>query len=102
MIPIAGIAPLNGWKQVGAPHWSFLEQHEFSAEGGQLVHRTNGALRATVPPEGFADYLKLWPEAEPIVRAISGPAPKSASEGTEDPPAVQAGAAGADDEGSAG
>ena len=76
MLPITGYAPLNGWRQVGAPHWAYTEAHTFEASAkGELVHSTNGELRAVIPPEGFAGYLELWPMAQPIVDAITGKAP---------------------------
>lgn len=77
-LPIVGIAPLNGWRQIGAPHWTNMEQHTFEAVKGQLVHSTDGMVRAIVPPEGFADYLKTWPEAAPIVEQITKPAAPAA------------------------
>lgn len=77
MLPITGVAPLNGWRQVGAPHWALLENHTFEASPeGELVHYSDGRLRAVVPPEGFADYLEAWPMAQPIVDGITGKAPE--------------------------
>src|SRR5574341_318935 len=64
-IPIVGIAPLNGWRQVGAPHWIVMGQHRFEAtRDHQLAHYTDDVLRAVVPPEGWAEYVKLWPDAQ--------------------------------------
>jgi hypothetical protein len=78
MLPITGYAPLNGWKQTGAPHWSTLEAHTFEASPkGELLHYTNGVLRASIPAEGFEGYLEAWPEAQPIVAAITGKKPAS-------------------------
>jgi hypothetical protein len=71
-LPITGYAPLNGWRQVGAPHWSFMEAHTFeSSPKGELLHFTNGELRATVPPEGFAEFCAAWPMAQPIVDQVT-------------------------------
>ena len=49
-----------------------LCNHEFRAESGCLVHETDGNLRAVVPPEGFADFVKAWPDAAPIVAQLTG------------------------------
>ena len=70
-IPIVGYAPLNGWRQVGAPHWMHMSAQMFEAtKDGQLRHSSDGELRAVVPPEGWDDYLALWPEAQPIVDSL--------------------------------
>lgn len=70
-----GIAPLNGWKQTGAAHWTVLEQHRFSAgPDGQLLHYTDELLRAAVPPEGWDDYLRAWPEAADLIGQLRRPA----------------------------
>jgi hypothetical protein len=62
-----------------------MEQHRFEASSkGELLHFTGAALRATVPPEGFKDYCLAWPEAQPIVDAITRPAPKVIPELTVD------------------
>lgn len=68
MIEVACVSPLNGWKQVGAPHWTRLEQHVFGATpDGQLAHYTDSALRCVVPPEGWEDYCRMWPDAQAVV-----------------------------------
>jgi hypothetical protein len=75
MLAIAGIAPLNGWKQVGAVHWPQLHQHAFDMVGGELHHFTDGELRAVVPPEGWDGYMEAWPECASLVneaRHIAG------------------------------
>ncbi|HYS77051.1 MAG TPA: hypothetical protein VEM38_13235 [Burkholderiales bacterium] len=73
-LPIVGYAPLNGWRQIGAPHWSIIMPHRFEAtKDGQLAHFTDDQLRATVPPEGWDDYLAAWPEAQPIVDRLRNP-----------------------------
>jgi predicted transglutaminase-like cysteine proteinase len=46
----------------------------FAGADGQLMHEIDGRLRATVPPEGWADYVKDWPEAADIVSALTKPA----------------------------
>jgi len=38
---------------------------------GQLAHYTDDTLRATVPPEGWADYVKAWPDAQVAIDAIN-------------------------------
>lgn len=95
VLDVATVAPLNGWKQLGAAHWIGLDQHRFSASAdGQLEHYTGESLRAVVPPEGWADYVKLWPEAQAIVDQLTiAPAKKKkgAATGSEAPPAAQAG-----------
>lgn len=40
---------------------------------GTLVHYTDGNLRATIPPEGWDDYLKDWPEAQAVVDSLRLP-----------------------------
>ena len=42
--------------------------HTFDVSGDkQLVHYINDTLRATVPPEGWDEYCKTYPEARDIV-----------------------------------
>lgn len=49
--------------------------HTFSTtRDGQLQHEIDGYLRATVPPEGWADYVRDWPDAADIVAAMTKPA----------------------------
>lgn len=40
---------------------------------GQLQHFTDNNLRATVPPEGWADYCAAYPEAQDIVDELTKP-----------------------------
>jgi hypothetical protein len=40
---------------------------------GQLQHLIDNNLRATVPPEGWADYVREWPEAAEIVDSLIKP-----------------------------
>lgn len=48
-----------------------LADHLFTtSDDGQLVHIVDGRLRATVPPEGWADYLREWPEAGGVVDSL--------------------------------
>jgi hypothetical protein len=50
-----------------------LAVHEFvGTDDGLLVHYIDGTLRATVPPEGQADYCEHWPDAAPIVKVLMG------------------------------
>lgn len=102
VLDVATIAPLNGWKQLGAAHWVGMDQHRFAATSdGQLAHYTGESLRAIVPPEGWADYCKLWPEAKALIDQLTKPAKKKkgdaaataepAATGTEAPPAEAAG-----------
>lgn len=52
-----------------------LATHRFSDEGGQIAHYIDGRLRALVPPEGFDDYARLWPDCAELVVAMRPPAP---------------------------
>ena len=48
-----------------------LATHLFdSNDKGELVHSVDGELRATVPPEGWDDYVKYWPAAIDVVRQL--------------------------------
>jgi hypothetical protein len=77
-IPIAAVAPLNGWRQIGSPNWMKPAMHTFEkTRDGQLEHRTDGVLRAVVPPEGWDDYVALWPEAAPLVEQLQTRAPRT-------------------------
>lgn len=45
-----------------------MVEHRFAASNdGQLLHFTNGDLRATVPPEGWADYAVEYPACADLV-----------------------------------
>lgn len=47
-------------------------EHTFDrSRDGQLLHFIDGYLRATVPPEGWADYCKDYPEAQNIVDSLT-------------------------------
>jgi len=88
VLDVATVAPLNGWKQLGAAHWICMDQHRFTATSdGQLAHYTGEQLRATVPPEGWADYVKLWPEAKAIVDQLTI-APKKKGKAKAEPDAA--------------
>lgn len=42
--------------------------HSFDVSGDkQLLHYINDTLRATVPPEGWEEYCKQYPEAQDVV-----------------------------------
>jgi predicted transglutaminase-like cysteine proteinase len=46
--------------------------HTFYATAdGQLAHETDGTLRATVPPEGWADYCQQYPDAQEVVDSLT-------------------------------
>lgn len=46
-----------------------LASHVFTLDArGCLVHSIDGRERATVPPEGFDDYARQWPDCAPLVR----------------------------------
>jgi hypothetical protein len=51
-----------------------LGAHVFEEQDGDLVHLIDGRERARVPPAGFDDYLKCWPECRPVIDAIRGQA----------------------------
>lgn len=45
--------------------------HTFeTSPAGELVHLIDGKLRATVPPEGWSDYAKSWPDAVDVIDAL--------------------------------
>lgn len=48
-----------------------LAQHRFSSNAnGELLHFIDDTLSATVPPEGWDDYVKYWPPAIDVVRQL--------------------------------
>jgi hypothetical protein len=48
-----------------------LANHRFTSnDKGELVHFVETELRATVPPEGWDDYVKYWPSAIDVVRQL--------------------------------
>lgn len=48
-----------------------LANHRFTAsDRGELLHFVESDLRATVPPEGWDDYVKYWPAAIDVVRQL--------------------------------
>lgn len=47
--------------------------HQFDAmPDGQLLHSMDGRQCALVPPEGFDDYVRTWPDCKPVVDALRG------------------------------
>ena len=77
MIDIVAIGPLQGYKQIGGAAGFAFVSHRFTATAdGQLAHYSDDQLRAIVPPEGWQDYLKHWPEAQALVDGLTT-APKS-------------------------
>jgi hypothetical protein len=53
---------------------ALMVMHTFEVtRDGQLSHSTDGTLRAIVPPEGWADYCKQYPEAQDIVDELTKP-----------------------------
>jgi len=74
-LDIVDVAPLQGSKQQGAPHWLTFAAHRFSAGAdGQLEHFTDGQLRARVPPQAWTEYARLWPAARPLIEQLRKPA----------------------------
>lgn len=60
------------WEKLGGVPQ--LNTHEFSVwKDKTLKHYREGELCATVPPEGFTDYLGMWPEAAPVVNELRSP-----------------------------
>jgi len=65
--------PILDVETIGAnPGWPLnLAKHRYSASSdGQLQHFIDGELRATVPPEGWDDYVQHWPEALRVVKQL--------------------------------
>lgn len=46
-----------------------LARHAFEIRAGVLLHYVNGHECAQVPPDGWDDYGRLYPEAESLVRS---------------------------------
>lgn len=92
MIPAAWMAPLNGLNPAAfnaPPHWREFVMHRFDAtEDGQLAHYTDEALRATVPPEGWDDYARAWPAAQPVIDQLRAAARSRAPEAPAEAPAA--------------
>jgi MinD superfamily P-loop ATPase len=60
-----------------------LANHRFSANNkGELVHYVEGEIRATVPPEGWDDYVKYWPSAIDVVKQLRTQAATNAASAT--------------------
>lgn len=77
MIDIVAIGPLQGYHQIGGAAGFAFVSHRFTVTtDGQLAHYSDDQLRAVVPPEGWQDYLKQWPEAQALVDGLTT-APKS-------------------------
>ncbi len=48
-----------------------LGNHRYSASSdGQLLHYIDEQLRATVPPDGWDDFVKYWPTSIDVVRQL--------------------------------
>jgi hypothetical protein len=50
-----------------------VKHHIVPAADGQLEHRMDDKLRATVPPESWADYCKEWPVCRDVVDSMRLP-----------------------------
>ena len=72
MIPITFVAAVPG--PIGAAiHFA---HHTIEAtRDGQLQHSIDGVVCATVPPEGWEQYARDWPQAADIVRQLRRPTP---------------------------
>lgn len=51
-------------------------------EAGELVHYTEGKVRATVPPEGWDDYAREWPMCAELVAELRGKLPTNQGDTT--------------------
>jgi hypothetical protein len=72
MIDIVAIGPLQGYNQIGGAAGFAFVSHRFTVTAdGQLAHYSDEQLRAVVPPEGWQDYLKQWPEAQALVDGLT-------------------------------
>lgn len=57
-----------------------LANHRFSATpAGELAHFVDDQLRATVPAEGWDDYVKYWPASIDVVRQLRAKAATDAA-----------------------
>ena len=67
-----------------------MVMHTFSISADhQLQHFTDGNLRATVPPESWADYCAAYPEAQDIVDELTKPTEVQPADPVEVGPTVQ-------------
>lgn len=49
----------------------FIAIHTFEGgNDGQLLHFIDGNLRAAVPPEGWKDYAKEYPDAQDVIDSL--------------------------------
>lgn len=47
--------------------------HQYDAmPDGQLLHSMDGVQCALVPPEGFDEYVRTWPDCKPVVDTLRG------------------------------
>ena len=80
MIDIVAIGPLQGYHQIGGAAGFAFVSHRFTVTtDGQLAHYSDDQLRAVVPPEGWQDYLKQWPEAQALVDVLTTPTESTAA-----------------------
>lgn len=50
----------------------FIAIHTFRSNSrGELEHLIDGNLRATVPPEGWEDYCREYPDAQSVVDSMT-------------------------------
>lgn len=53
------------------PPMPIMAMHEFKESADhQLEHWIDGKLRATIPPEAWADYVAVWPIAADFVESL--------------------------------
>ena len=72
MIDIVAIGPLQGYNQSGGAAGFTFVSHRFTVTAdGRLAHYSDDQLRAVVPPEGWQDYLKQWPQAQALVDGLT-------------------------------
>jgi hypothetical protein len=60
----------NGEGRTTPPIPQFAVHRFFVTPDNQLGHEMDGMLRATVPPEGWSDYVAHWPDANAVVSQL--------------------------------
>lgn len=58
-----------GFDQSGGLPLMAIHTFETSADG-QLVHYIDNVLRAVVPPEGWQEYSRQWPDAAEVIASM--------------------------------
>lgn len=63
-------ADQNGAPVTAMPTPMLAHHHFFATPDGQLGHNIDGKLRAIVPPEGMAEYARLWPDCADLAKEL--------------------------------